>query len=101
MPDHTKGPWSYGLEDYDDWGIARVPAGFIICQARAPVTEEEKSQCRVNGTDPYEANARLIAAALELLEALDNLAIAIGMGWDLHGVLNVARTAIAKARETE
>lgn len=42
-------------------------------------------------------NARLIAAAPELLEALDNLIIAIGMGWDLGGVIQKANDAIAKA----
>lgn len=52
-------------------------------------------------SDP-EASALVIASELnaypELLEALENLLIAIGMGWDLDGVVDVSRAAIAKAK---
>ena len=45
-----------------------------------------------------EARKRQIAdAAPELLDALENLLIAVGMGWDLEGVVTAARTAVAKA----
>jgi hypothetical protein len=44
------------------------------------------------------ADAYLIAAAPDMAEALENLIIAIGMGWDLDGVIEVAQAALAKAR---
>jgi len=44
------------------------------------------------------ADLYLHAAAPELLDALDNLVIGIGRGWDLAGMVNVASAAIAKAR---
>lgn len=42
-----------------------------------------------------------VAMACELLavrDALENLTIAIGMGWDLGGVTEVARTLVAAAK---
>jgi len=50
-----------------------------------------------HGSD-WQANASLIAAAPELLDRLENLVIAIGMGWDLEAMVGCAKSAIAKAR---
>jgi hypothetical protein len=33
-----------------------------------------------------------------LYEALENVIIAVGMGWDLEGEIDVTQTALAKAR---
>jgi len=41
--------------------------------------------------------AALLSAAPELLDALENLVIGIGMGWDLDGLIGVSNRAIAKA----
>ena len=68
---HTPGPWSYRSEPHDDWGIVRA-GRWVICQARDPdvYTEEQLAAHRRAKTDPWEANARLIAAAPDLQEAL-------------------------------
>jgi len=96
---HTPGPWVYRPHDFDDWGIVRVTAdesryGFVICQARNPeVTGEQLGAYRESGVDPYEANARLIAAAPALLEALEEL-LKIRSG----RTAKMARAAIAAAK---
>jgi hypothetical protein len=67
----TPGPWRYRPHQHDDWGIVKGADGYPICQARdARVSEEEKSECRATGADPYAANAHLIAAAPDLYAAL-------------------------------
>ena len=52
----------------------------------------------VNADNRQEANARLIAAAPDLYEALENVIIAVGMNWDLEGEIDITQTALAKAR---
>ena len=68
---HTPGPWAY-IQDED--------GSFDVCQqGGAALTTWSSDVCRVyqiDGTQPEavaEANARLIAAAPELLDALDYL----------------------------
>jgi hypothetical protein len=67
---HTPGPWSYRSQPHDDWGVVRA-GRFIICQARDPDVYEsaDLDAHRRAKTDPWEANARLIAAAPDLLSA--------------------------------
>ena len=105
--EHTPGPWLYRPKEYDDWGIVRASErcefGFqrVICKANYVASPEELTQHRVDGTDPAEANARLIAAAPELLEALENLTDNITAAFpsmENLGPIITARAAIAKAK---
>jgi hypothetical protein len=45
-----------------------------------------------------EENKRIIAAAPLLLDALENMTIAVGMGWDMDGVTQASRAAAIAAR---
>jgi hypothetical protein len=104
---HTPGPWAYRPDEYDDWGCVRAPVteqgqfrGGIICQASDPEARDAitLAKHREAGTDPWEANARLIAAAPELLEALEECLREHG-GFTIKGQCERrARAAIAKAR---
>lgn len=99
--EHTRGPWAAThtdpAEGYDCWWITACPA-----------SNQEKEIATVSGGfphDKHEANARLIAAAPELLEALEALAAEVGkMTADrekhplMLGHLCEAKLAIAKAR---
>lgn len=101
----TPGPW-FGLKNgkYDNskntWDLQDEDA---YCSQSAPITTDSGDivAFAVHSSDEYhhdslvEANARLIAAAPELLEALECL---LEMGHAKAG--DLARAAIAKARGT-
>ena len=74
-PKFTPGPWRYRPFEYDDWGIIRMaaPDGALVAIARGGSNDINLNEHRCNKTDPYEANARLITAAPELLAALKAL----------------------------
>ena len=82
---HTPGPWKQSCESIDpDWHIVTTSGGAVIANVFAPQS----------------ANAHLISAAPDLLEALEEASDPIN-GY-LHGpVLARARAAIAKARGQE
>jgi hypothetical protein len=88
---HTQGPWHTGKngQPLDEFGNAILPA-------RADLSYK-------NGV-AREANARLIAAAPDLLEALEEIAAQIETIYvnnptrELFDVLEQARVAINKAR---
>ena len=93
---HTPGPWFVSMEpdqDEDGW----MGVGVYDCDGGvyAVVDDEPETIAR-----PFcEANARLIAAAPEMLEALERLVEAAGPQMaepDL--ALEFARTVIRKAR---
>ena len=88
---HTLGPWVQGCESIDpEWRIVTTIGGAIIAN--------------VNGAD--EANARLIAAAPDMLDALLSAIEAIEWWQDQHDCckgatdrhLSKIRAAIAKAK---
>ena len=57
MTTHTPGPWSFTFESVDpEWAIVTIPGGLIIAN--------------VNSDHRQVANARLIAAAPDMLAAL-------------------------------
>lgn len=61
---HTSGPWKFSFESIDsEWAIVTTASGSIIAN--------------VNSDQRQKANARLIAAAPELLSALKGAASAI------------------------
>lgn len=109
---HTPGPWVYRPDRYDDWGIVRASVteqgqftGGIICQAYDPQARDSITLARHReaGTDPWEANARLIAAAPTLLEALEGIVSGLA-DQDEEGLIEhapemeAARKAIALAK---
>lgn len=97
---HTPGPWAY-QEDSDAYThIVRGPGNRFICQLAQTTSAE------------IEANARLIAAAPELLEALERIALPhdcgcvpctgqcrsqIALEIAVEEMQGLARAAIAKA----
>lgn len=90
---HTPGPWNWGE------GVGEQPVGALygatglICDFG-----DATPYYPAEGTPPNEADKALIEAAPDLLNALENLAIAVAMDWELDGVLEVSSAAIAKAR---
>lgn len=92
MSKHTPGPWAISgdetvtVRDTQDGYVALL--GWLKGRHIGP--------CR-SAAEVY-ANARLIAAAPELLEACEGLlGLAERDGW-LHVAVNAARAAIAKAK---
>lgn len=74
----TPGPWEYRPDKYDDWGFIRGPeversygrAKMVVALSRDGPDEKDHSEHRRDGTDPYEANGRLIVAAVNALPSL-------------------------------
>lgn len=96
---HTPGPWEVfdSMEDGDTYGIDGADGSAVVYYGYR--NKEEGI--------PEKANARLIAAAPELLEALEaldnyvsnNLTTEYPTGVDINAApFEVARAAIAKAR---
>ena len=91
MNKHTPGPWTHegqgDITGIEDNGFGRGPVDVCSVYLRA-----------VEGR--HEANARLIAAAPDLLEALERLVSAardVGHGY-MDQAIDNAESAIAKAR---
>ena len=94
---HTPGPWVYESEGKNNHlGKFCTEAGELICDFGHDIPYEG-----VPGNPPDFANAHLIAAAPDLLEALE----AIVATWDgpkynhfMADNIDLARAAIAKAK---
>jgi hypothetical protein len=91
MNQHTKGPWSVGVAPEETLPTYLIGADGVLF-------------CRVVGSPGHdaEANARLIAAAPDLLAACEGLVDLLGAHqWGEGPALRAARAAIAKAHSTE
>ena len=94
MSEHTPGPWKakkwVGTDPYDDPDRPFVEVGNVHWSPK-----NWKPAAAIKQT----ANARLIAAAPELLEALENLLkVHEGEGGTQHNAADIARAAISKAK---
>lgn len=102
---HTPGPWSLNTQ-YADIEVRGPAESGVLVTVMAPWG------IAADGPNPQPANARLIAAAPELLEALKELSAMYASTWDRVGgdlvmmgggierfeaAHQVARDAIAKA----
>jgi hypothetical protein len=89
MNKHTPGPWQYVFEGGTTAFITEVDGSTIICIRTTENTTAHKNLA---------ANVRLIAAAPELLEALEALLNYENLGaYERADVRQQARAAIAKA----
>ncbi len=91
---HTPGPWSAGsrVNNFIDifHSQANVKGAITLALCRV--------QSRASWVEESKANARLIAAAPDLLEALQNLLkVHEGEGGTRYHAGDIARAAIAKA----
>lgn len=80
MSMHTPGPWQYRPHKYDDWGWVRGGTAddegsfpLVACARSGSFEATDYAKHRAEKTDPFEANARLIAEAPVLLAELKNL----------------------------
>ena len=97
---HTAGPWTVGPED---WLISQSSGmGYRNFPVRAPEGFDVAMVYCDEDDDEQVANARLIAAAPDLLEACELLLIYLGDWNDMEDeTCAAARRAIAKARGQE
>jgi hypothetical protein len=99
---HTPGPWHNG-NVLGNWWKIYDENGCFIASANDPSPAPNH---KADGFDIAHANARLIAAAPDLLEALDRLVweCDTNNGYDSnlegseHDAIEAARAAIAKAK---
>ena len=67
---HTRGPWKYGWEtSAREWALVTNSAGSVVANVNSESGPDAQSVPATRKM-PAEANARLIAASPELLEAL-------------------------------
>jgi hypothetical protein len=102
----TPGPWHFGkMNGYgDNLCVTRRPTNEYGPQGTigdCPIAQVYAKAPHWENSFPYEANARLIAAAPELAEALDNIMMALDLPGDHCELANAKRqaaAALAKAR---
>ena len=93
MAGHTPGPW------YIEPTGERTCNGPTVSIDQSPLKIVARPDWHLDHEE-YMANARLIAAAPDLLEALENLLEeCLGVDFQDNGAKDAARAAIAKATE--
>lgn len=93
MSNHTPGPWHVWEADDSQWWICETQ----VARTRHP----HFAAVSIGAWGPEgKANARLIAAAPELLEALTRMVALFDSGAWSHANIKDARAAIAKAEGT-
>ena len=100
---HTEGPWTADDGDGGVWGVFSEADSDGIAYLAEPTRD-----MRLLRPDEAAANARLIAAAPDLLQALKSIVSALGAvghdGWHSEPVhesdVKAALAAITKARES-
>ena len=65
-------PWEYRPSEHDDWGVIKS-SRKAIAKVSWILDKKIEDKHRDLGSDPFEAHARLIAAAPDLLQALELL----------------------------
>jgi len=108
-PKHTPGPWEYDGDGFDSVAAQDCGTDGYIVFPRDKDGDPDAPVCEISDRlddDEAEANARLIAAAPELLNALQNLMNGIDTNMvrietdadeTLANAFHRIRTAIAKA----
>lgn len=107
---HTPGPWKWVEDTHDIMAINdSLPKRWIAEVLESTLTTAEKPVF-VREDKEWQANARLIAAAPDLLEALRAIGSALLPGEkgalrldgkDAQGMIKIARAAILKATRKE
>lgn len=93
---HTPGPWKFGFESASsDWAIVTDASGGVVANVNAESGPDAISAPATRKM-PREANARLIAAAPDLLAACQKIVDAVEDG-DEMAAIEMARAASAKA----
>lgn len=100
---HTPGPWKFGWEDHaHKWAIVTNGAGSIIANVNTE-TGPDAISAPATRKMPAAANARLISAAPDTLQALERLLRWVREPWadddspENESVIYEAEAAIAKA----
>ena len=83
MSEHTPGPWSVAVDRW--WAVVSIGDYKTVASAAGPA----------RGFKEEAANARLIAAAPDMLEALEWIR---SMDWNIGELCDRIDTAIAKAK---
>ena len=94
---YTKGPWVHDRRPFADWGEVRSTSGMVAKCSVNLWGDEHLNKHRREKTDPTADNARLIAAAPDMYEALAAMCDVGGLD-DGGDVFEKAKAALAKAR---
>jgi len=99
---HTPAPWNiHFIDDSTSCNCKYVLSSIVpICVATIHEKVDDSLECsEYPETEQAKANAKLISAAPELLEALTNIIDAIANGYNLAGHIFLSKQLIKKATE--